>query len=83
MIRSRVGNRQTAATVGIASLTNRELQVLEQVGKGQSTRQIADAMYLSVKTIERHKENIKQKLAIENASPLVQHATQWILSRGY
>ncbi|GAA4468721.1 response regulator transcription factor [Novipirellula rosea] len=83
LIRGRVGNHRTLAPVGIDSLTNRELQVLEHVGKGQCTRQIADAMYLSAKTIERHKENIKQKLGIENATQLVQRATQWVLGRGF
>ncbi len=83
LIRSRVGNHRTLAPIGIDSLTNRELQVLERIGNGQCTRQIADAMYLSVKIIERHKENIKQKLGIENATQLVQRATQWVLGRGY
>jgi len=38
-------------------------------------QQIDDAMYLSIKTIERHKENIKAKHGI-------QHATQWVLGEG-
>ncbi len=83
LIRSRIGAQRSVAPDGIASLTNRELQVYEFIGHGQTTRQIADAMFLSVKTIERHKENIKQKFGLENATQLVQHATKWVLGRGY
>jgi DNA-binding NarL/FixJ family response regulator len=82
LIRARLGNSKPSSLEGIASLTNRELQVFEQIGNGLSTRQIADAMYLSVKTIERYKENIKAKLGIQHATQLVQHATQWVLGEG-
>ncbi|TWT56063.1 response regulator transcription factor [Allorhodopirellula solitaria] len=79
LLRGRMGSPGTKSVEGIDSLSNRELQVFEQIGNGRSTRQIADAMYLSVKTIERHKENIKQKLGIEHAAQLAQHATSWVL----
>ncbi len=74
-----MGSSRTKPVEGIDSLSNRELQVFEQIGNGRSTRQIADTMYLSVKTIERHKENIKQKLGIAHAAQLAQHATSWVL----
>ena len=83
LIRGKLGRSQSHRTEGIDSLTNRELQVFEQIGNGQCTRDIADALYLSVKTIERHKENIKHKLGITHSTQLVQHATQWVLQRGY
>lgn len=83
LIRGKLGRRGPHKMDGIESLTNRELQVFEQIGNGQCTREIADALYLSVKTIERHKENIKQKLNISHSTQLVQHATQWVLQRGY
>jgi len=38
-------------------------------------------MYLSVKTIERHKENIKRKLDLDNATQLACHATEWVLNQ--
>jgi len=82
LIRARLGRSKPSSLDGIASLTNRELQVFEQIGNGLSTRQIADTMYLSIKTIERHKENIKSKLGIKHATQLVQHATQWVLGEG-
>lgn len=83
LVRGCLGNRQPLQPDGVASLTNRELQVFEQIGNGRSTRDIADSLYLSIKTIERHKENIKQKLNISHSTQLVQHATQWVLQRGY
>ncbi len=79
LLRGCMGSPRAKPIEGVGSLSNRELQVFEQIGNGRSTRQIADAMYLSVKTIERHKENIKQKLGIEHAAQLAQHATGWVL----
>lgn len=79
LLRGCMGSSRARPAEGIGSLSNRELQVFEHIGNGRSTRQIADAMYLSVKTIERHKENIKQKLGIEHAAQLAQHATGWVL----
>lgn len=76
-------NPDEQARHALQALTNRELQVFEQIGNGLSTRQIAETMYLSIKTIERHKENIKQKLTIANATQLVQHATGWVLGQRY
>ena len=83
LIRGRLGSVKPAVVQGLESLTNRELQVFEQIGNGHSTREIADTLFLSVKTIERHKENIKSKLHIDHATQLVRHATQWVMKRGY
>jgi len=58
-------------------LTDRELQVFELLGKGESTRKIADALHLSLKTIESHRENIKRKLGLRDAAALVHRATLW------
>ncbi len=52
LIRGKLGQCQQPKLEGIESLTNRELQVFEQIGNGQCSRDIADAWYLSVKTIE-------------------------------
>lgn len=59
-------------------LTDRELQVFELIGKGISTRQIAERLHLSVKTVESHRENIKRKLKLDNATELLQHAVKWV-----
>jgi len=67
-------NQDSAAEL----LTDRELQVLQLLGSGQSTRKIAAALNLSFKTIEAHRDNIKRKLGLQDAVELVHYATSWI-----
>lgn len=59
-------------------LSDRELLVFRLIGQGRSRRQIADALHLSIKTIESHCEHIKQKLRLESAGELAHRATQWV-----
>jgi DNA-binding NarL/FixJ family response regulator len=59
-------------------LTDRELQVLQLLGAGQSTRKIADALSLSFKTVETHRDNIKHKLDLQDAPELIRYATVWV-----
>src|SRR3989338_6071575 len=65
----------------ISSLSDRELEVFQLIGEGHGTREIADMLHLSVKTIEAYREHIKDKLTLHNATELVQHAIQWVTSR--
>ncbi len=60
------------------SLSNRELQVFRLIGKGRTTREMAEDLSLSIKTIESHREHIKNKLIIESAAQLTLRATQWV-----
>jgi DNA-binding NarL/FixJ family response regulator len=64
---------------GIESLSDRELEVFELIGRGKSTRSIAQKLHLSVHTIESHRENIRAKLSLQNGAELVQRAVQWVL----
>jgi len=59
-------------------LSSRELHIFRLVGEGRSTRQIADLLSRSVKTIESHLEHIKNKLTIRSAAELAQRATRWV-----
>ena len=59
-------------------LSDRELQIFELIGQGLGTRNIAESLHLSTKTIESHRERIKKKLKLGNASELLQHAIQWV-----
>jgi DNA-binding NarL/FixJ family response regulator len=63
----------------IETLSDRELEVFEQIGHGVTTRQIAEKLHLSPKTVETYRENIKAKLNLANATELTQHAVQWVL----
>jgi DNA-binding NarL/FixJ family response regulator len=66
-------------TSAIDSLSDRELEVFELIGRGETTRQIAQDLHLSVKTIETYRENIKAKLSLANTNELMQHAVKWVL----
>ena len=78
-----VENRGGASALSVECLSDRELQVFELIGQGMGTRNIAEALHLSTKTIESHRERIKKKLKLNNASELLQHAIQWVqIERG-
>jgi DNA-binding NarL/FixJ family response regulator len=61
----------------VADLTDRELEVFRLIGEGQGTRQIAEVLHLSVKTVESYQAHIKDKLSLRSARELVQHAVEW------
>ncbi|MEA3367308.1 MAG: response regulator transcription factor, partial [Planctomycetota bacterium] len=61
----------------ISTLTDRELEVFEMIGQGLATREIADRLHLSVKTVDTHRENIKRKLNLSSATELYRHAFLW------
>src|SRR5579863_6000482 len=61
----------------ISELTDRELEVFRLIGEGHGTRQIAEALHLSVKTVESYQAHIKDKLSLRSVRELVQHAVQW------
>jgi len=65
-------------SMGIESLSDRELQVFQLLGSGFSTRQIANSLNLSVKTIETYRENLKHKLHLDTGAELVRQAKAWI-----
>jgi DNA-binding NarL/FixJ family response regulator len=62
----------------LGQLTTRELQVFQWLGAGLSTRRVADQLHLSHKTIETHRENIKRKLDLRDATVLIHCATGWV-----
>lgn len=62
----------------VESLSDRELEILEMVGQGLSSRQIAEKLGISIKTIESHREHIKTKLGLKRASELVNFAFKWV-----
>jgi len=55
-------------------LSDRELEVLRLLGQALSTRQIANELHLSVKTIESHRAHLKQKLNLKTGADLIQYA---------
>jgi DNA-binding NarL/FixJ family response regulator len=71
---SLVGRKKEGSMSALDDLSDRELEVFQMVGDGLTTRQIAERLHLSVKTIETHKAHIKEKLHLETATQLTQHA---------
>jgi DNA-binding NarL/FixJ family response regulator len=64
----------------VAVLSDRELEVFRLIGAGHGTRQIAEKLQLSIKTVETYQAHIKDKLSLRSARELVQHAIEWNLS---
>jgi DNA-binding NarL/FixJ family response regulator len=65
----------------INGLSDREFEVLEMIGLGQGTSEIARNLHLSVKTIETYQAKLKEKLDLPDAAKLYQYARRWIENR--
>jgi DNA-binding NarL/FixJ family response regulator len=82
-IRARLQRKAVSGNVGnshdsVQALSNRELQILEMIGRGRSSRQIAEELNLSVKTIEAHRQRIKRRLNLKSGAQLVNFAVAWV-----
>lgn len=74
MIERIAGNDPKQTSNPIERLSNRELQVLNLIGRGKTTREVAENLTLSVKTVESHRQRIKKKLNLQTSVQLVQFA---------
>jgi DNA-binding NarL/FixJ family response regulator len=81
MLSRTVGTTDEMQRSPIESLSDRELEVFEEIGRGVGTREIAEKLVLSPKTVETYRENIKAKLNLKNATELTCYAVQWVLER--
>jgi DNA-binding NarL/FixJ family response regulator len=81
MVRKLVGGGPDVGASAIDRLSDRELEVFSLIGHGFGTRQIAERLHLSVKTVETYRAHIKEKLNLADASELLQYAIQWTASR--
>ncbi len=61
------------------TLSDRELQTFELIGRGMKTTEIAAAMHLSPKTIETYRARIKEKLEVNDMAALAREAVQWVI----
>jgi len=78
MLSSLTGGKSMTDVSAVHTLSDRELQVFRLIGQGLGTRQIAEKLHLSIKTIESHRENVKRKLGLADATELVRHAVRWV-----
>lgn len=74
--------RQEPGAEPTSQLTDREIEVLERIGRGEEVKTIAQALHLSPKTVETHRAHIKEKLKLSNARQVARYAVQWVSARG-
>ncbi len=79
LVQRSLGKEPDQAKSAIESLSDRELEVFRCVGRGLTTREIAEHLHLSVKTIETHRDNIKRKLNLHSGAELTRRAVQYDL----
>jgi DNA-binding NarL/FixJ family response regulator len=82
MLQQYIGGSSAALQSRLSTLSDRELEVFRSIGEGRSTRQIADELHLSVKTVETYQAHLKEKLALRSGRELIQHAIQWKINEG-
>jgi len=78
MLQQQIRGQNTINDSPVKDLSDRELEVFQLIGQWKTTRDIADELHLSVKTIEYYREQIKRKLSLKNAAELTQRATSWV-----
>lgn len=74
---SMCGNKNTVSTP-IESLSDRELEVFELMGRGKSTSEIAKQLHLTKKTIETYRSRTKEKMGFKNSTEMLIHAVKWL-----
>jgi DNA-binding NarL/FixJ family response regulator len=77
MLKHYITGSGTLRNSSIADLSDRELEVFRLIGEGHGTRQIAEELHLSIKTVESYQAHIKEKLSLRTARELMQRALQW------
>jgi DNA-binding NarL/FixJ family response regulator len=80
MLKHYITGAGTLRNSSIADLSDRELEVFRLIGEGHGTRQIAEELHLSIKTVESYQAHIKEKLSLRSARELMQHAIQWSMN---
>jgi DNA-binding NarL/FixJ family response regulator len=80
MLKRAVGGRVAGSSIDC--LSNRELEVFRLVGNGLDTKEVAEAMHVSTKTVETYQARIKEKLKLKSGRELIQRAAQWLSGGG-
>lgn len=74
--------RSSSALTGMETLADRELEVFQLLGRGKSTREIAQMLHLGESTVETYRARIKEKLQLRSAAELYLRAGQWVRDHG-
>jgi len=75
------GRKAEVVSSPVERLSDREFEIFQLVGEGQGTREIANRLNLSVKTIEVHRANMRRKLKLRTGTEVVHFAIRWMESR--
>jgi DNA-binding NarL/FixJ family response regulator len=75
------GHRADVAVSPVEKLTDREFEVFQLIGQGFETKQMADKLHISTKTIEVHRANAKAKLKLTSMTELIRYAVRWVESQ--
>ena len=78
MLLQQVRGQPVMSESPVKGLSDREMEVFQLIGQWKKTREIAEELHLSIKTIEYYREQIKRKLNLKNAGELTQYATSWV-----
>jgi DNA-binding NarL/FixJ family response regulator len=76
------GRKPRGSSSPIEKLSDREFEVFQLIGQGNSTRDIAARLNLSPKTVDVHRGHIKEKLELKDTTALVRHAVRWVETQG-
>lgn len=82
MLRQYIGGASAAMESRLSSLSDRELEVFRLIGEGRATREIAEELRLSIKTVETYQAHLKEKLSLRTGRELIHHAIQWKTNEG-
>ncbi|WP_395751101.1 response regulator [Prosthecobacter sp.] len=74
--------RNNTELAGMETLADRELEVFQMLGRGKSTREIAQTLNLGESTVETYRARIKEKLQLRSAAELYLRAGQWVRDHG-
>ena len=78
LLQKMLGKKHASNEPAVSRLSVRELEVFEMIGHGKSTREIAAALNLSIKTVDTHRMHVKEKLGVRTSVELVQHAVHHV-----
>jgi DNA-binding NarL/FixJ family response regulator len=79
---SRITQKRSTVLVGMETLADRELEVFQLLGRGKSTKEIADSLHLGESTVETYRARIKDKLQLRSAAELYLRAGEWVREHG-
>jgi DNA-binding NarL/FixJ family response regulator len=82
MLETLSGRRAGAEGSPMETLSDRELEIFQLIGQGRVTKDIADKLHLSAKTVDVHRANIKAKLKLASSPELIRFAVRWAESHG-